>query len=117
MDIFNKLSVKSKWRILKMDEMRKEAEKQIAEEVEKKVEEGVKVGTAIFVAVAVTFLISVVGFKFVWAWVVPDLFPGAVAQGLISADLTWFATLKLAVLVAVLNGFYPSLIEAFKTRA
>jgi hypothetical protein len=99
-----------------MEESRKEAEKRIAEEVEKKVEEGVKVGTAILVAVAVTFVISVVVFKFVWAWVVPDLFPGAVAQGLINADLTWFATLKLAVLVAMLSGFYPSLIEAFKTR-
>jgi len=99
-----------------LEESRKEAEKRMAEEVEKKVEEGVKRGTAILVAVAVTFVISVVMFKFVWAWVVPDLFPGAVAQGLISADLTWFATLKLAVLVAVLGGFYPSLIEAFKTR-
>jgi hypothetical protein len=93
-----------------MEESRKEAEKRIAEEVEK------KVGTAILVAVAVTFVISVVVFKFVWAWVVPDLFPGAVAQGLINADLTWFATLKLAVLLAMLSGFYPSLIEAFKTR-
>ena len=88
----------------------------MAEEVEKKLEEGVKVGTAILVAVAVTFVMTVVVFKFVWAWVVPDLFPGAVAQGLISANLTWFATLKLAVLVAVLSGFYPALKEAFKTR-
>jgi hypothetical protein len=96
---------------------RKETEKRIAEEIETKVEKGVKAGTAILVAVAVTFIISVVVFKFVWAWVVPDLFPGAVTQGLISASLTWFATLKLAVLVAVLNGFYPSLLEAFKTRA
>lgn len=99
-----------------MDESRKEIEKRLAEEVEKKVEEGVQRGTAILVAVAVTFVISVIVFKFVWAWVVPDLFPGAVAQGLISADLTWFATLKLAVLLAVLSGFYPSLKEAFKTR-
>ena len=99
-----------------MEESRKEAEERMAKEVEKKVEEGVKVGTAILVAVTVTFIISVVVFKFVWAWVVPDLFPGAVAQGLISADLSWFATIKLAVLVTVLSGFYPSLIEAFKTR-
>jgi hypothetical protein len=99
-----------------MEESRKEKEKRLAEEVEKKVEEGVQRGTAILVAVAVTFVISVIVFKFVWAWVVPDLFPGAVAQGLISADLTWFATLKLAVLLAVLSGFYPSLKEAFKTR-
>jgi hypothetical protein len=55
-------------------------------------------------------------FKFVWAWVVPDLFPGAVEQGLIAANLTWLASLKLAVLVAVLSGFYPALSEAFKRQ-
>jgi hypothetical protein len=99
-----------------MEESKEDIERRMAEEVEKKVEEGVKRGTAILVAVAVTFVISVIVFKFVWAWVVPDLFPGAVAQGLISADLTWYATLKLAVLLAVLSGFYPSLIEAFKTQ-
>jgi hypothetical protein len=101
---------------VKMEESKEELEKRMAEEIEKKVEEGVKAGTAILVAVTITFILSVIVFKFVWAWVVPDLFPGAVAQGLISADLTWIATLKLAVLVAVLSGFYPSLIEAFKTR-
>jgi len=52
----------------------------------------------------------------VWAWVVPDLFPGAVEQGLIAADLTWLASLKLVVLVAVLSGFYPALSGAFKRQ-
>lgn len=93
-----------------------EVEKRVAEEVEKRVTEGVPVAITILVAVAVTFVISVVLFKFVWAWVVPDLFPGAVAQGLISADLTWLATVKLAVLVAVLSGFSPALIGAFRSR-
>jgi hypothetical protein len=74
------------------------------------------VGTTILITVAVIFVISMVVFKFVWAWVVPNLFPGAVAQGLIRADLTWLAALKLAVLVAVLSGFYPSLSEAFNRR-
>ena len=95
-----------------MDKSREEMEK----EIEKRVAEGVSVGTAVLVSVAVTFVISMVVFKFVWAWVVPDLFPGAVTQGLISADLTWFATLKLAVLVAVLSGFGPAVSEAFKAR-
>jgi len=98
------------------NEIEKEIEKRMAEEVEKRVEKGVATGVAILVSVAVTFVISMVLFKFVWAWVVPDLFPGAVAQGLISADLTWLATVKLAVLVAVLSGFYPAVVEAFKTR-
>jgi hypothetical protein len=97
-------------------ELEKEIEKKIEQEIEKRVTEGVPVAIAIIIAVGVTFVISLVLFKFVWAWVVPDLFPGAVAQGLIAADLTWFAAFKLAVLVAVLSGFYPTLSEAFKTR-
>ena len=99
-----------------MGESRSEVKRRMAEEVEKQVEKGVARGVAILVAVVVTFVISVVVFKFVWAWVVPDLFPGAVAQGLISGDLTWLATLKLAVLVAVLGGFYPAISDAFKVR-
>jgi hypothetical protein len=97
-----------------MAESRDEVEKRVAEEVEKQVTKGVTVGIQVLITVAVTFVISVVVFKFVWAWVVPDLFPGAVEQGLIAATLTWLAALKLAVLVAVLSGFYPSLTEAFK---
>jgi len=97
-------------------EMEKAIEKKIEQEIEKRVTEGVPVAIAILIAVAVTFVISLVLFKFVWAWVVPDLFPGAVAQGLISANLTWFAAFKLAVLVAVLSGFYPALVEAFRSR-
>jgi hypothetical protein len=58
----------------------------------------------------VTFVISLVVFKLVWAWVVPDLFPGAVAHGLIIADLMWLAAFKLAVLVAALSGFHPALV-------
>jgi hypothetical protein len=98
------------------NEMEKEIERRMAEEVEKRVERGVTVGITILIQVAVAFVIAVVVFKFVWAWVVPDLFPGAVAQGLISADLTWLAAVKLAVLVSVLSGFYPTLVEDVKRR-
>jgi len=99
-----------------MEESKKEVEKRMEKEVEKRVTEAVTSGTTILVTVAVTFVIAVVLFKFVWAWVVPDLFPGAVDQGLIAADLTWLASLKLAVLVAVLSGFGPALNEAFKRQ-
>ena len=67
-------------------------------EVEKRVTEAVTSRTTILVTVAVTFVITVVVLKFVWAWVVIDLFPGAVAQGLINADLTWLAAVKLPCL-------------------
>lgn len=42
------------------------------------------------------------------------LFPGAVVQDLIAADLT---LLKLVVLAAVLRGFYPALSESFKRQS
>jgi uncharacterized protein YqhQ len=98
------------------NEIRKEMEKEMEKEIEKKVTDWVTVAITVLIAVAVTFVISVVLFKVVWAWVVPDLFPGAVTQGLISADLTWLAAAKLAVLVAVLGGFSPALTDAFKQR-
>jgi hypothetical protein len=88
----------------------------MAKEVEKQVTDWVTVGITAIIQVAVMFVIALVLFKVVWAWVVPDLFPGAVSQGLISADLTWLAAVKLAVLVGVLGGFSPALTDAFKQR-
>jgi hypothetical protein len=85
-------------------------------EVEKKVTDWVTVAITGLIQVAIMFVISLVLFKVVWAWVVPDLFPEAVAQGLIIADLTWLTSLKLAVLVGVLGGFSPALTDAFKQR-
>ena len=96
------------------EEKRKEVEHLMAEEVEKRVTEGVTKWVQILIQVAIVFIISVIVFKFVWGWVVPDLFPGAVTQGLISANLTWLAALKLAVLVAVLSGSYDSIIDSTK---
>jgi len=100
-----------------MDESRKEFEQQMAKEVEKKVTNWVTVAISGLIQVAIMFVIALVLFKIVWAWVVPDLFPGAVAQGLIIADLTWLTSLKLAVLVGMLGGFSPALTDAFKQRS
>jgi len=90
--------------------------KDLENKVEKQVEEAVTTGTTILVSVAIAFGITVIVLKFVWAWVVADLFPGAVAQGLIIADLTWSSAVKFAVLVAVLTGVNDTLMEAFKRR-
>jgi hypothetical protein len=70
----------------------------------------------ILITVAIVFVISLIVFRFVWGWVVPDLFPGAVAEGLVVENLTWLTAFKLAVLVAALGGFYPALVDAFKAR-
>lgn len=58
---------------------------------------GVTVACVVFVVIL--FLIKVL-----WAWTVPDLFPGAVEQGLISKTISWLAAAKIAIIVAVLSG-------------
>ena len=93
-----------------MEQSREEA----AIRANKAVKEWTTILTTAAVSFAVTFAILVVVLKFVWAWVAPDLFPVAVAQGLISADLSWLAVLKLAVLVGLLSGIGRVLNGAFK---
>jgi uncharacterized membrane protein len=99
------------------EDIKKEMEKEIDKEVERRVTEGAPRLISTLIALAIFFVISLVVFRFVWGWVVPDLFPGAIAEGLIVEDLTWGTAFKLAVLVAVLSGFYPALVDAFKARS
>jgi hypothetical protein len=54
--------------------------------------------------IAVVFLVALLLIKLLWAWTIPDLFPGAVEQGLVAGDISWFTALKLAIFVAVLAG-------------
>jgi len=42
--------------------------------------------------------------KILWAWTIPDLFPGAVEQGLIAGSISWLTAFKLALFIAVLAG-------------
>lgn len=46
-----------------------------------------------------TILIMPLAVKGSWAWVIPDLFPGAVSQGLVAASISWLAGFKLLLLV------------------
>ncbi len=67
-------------------------------------------GLAVFVAAvavaAVTLVLWLV--RATWAWVVPDLFPGAVTQGLVADSISWWTAFKLVVALAIagviLNG-------------
>ena len=42
--------------------------------------------------------------KILWAWTIPDLFPGAVEQGLIAGSISWLTAFKLALFISVLAG-------------
>ncbi|MDI9586188.1 MAG: hypothetical protein QM473_18345 [Acidobacteriota bacterium] len=50
------------------------------------------------------FAIVLLVVKLLWAWTIPDLFPGAVEQGLVAGTISWWTAFKLAVFVAVLAG-------------
>ena len=50
------------------------------------------------------FLVALLVFKFVWPWVIPDVLPGAVDQGLVAESLSWSTAAKLALPIAVLGG-------------
>lgn len=51
-----------------------------------------------------SLLVALFVLKILWAWTIPDLFPGAVEQGLIVKSISWLTSLKLAILVAVFAG-------------
>ena len=42
--------------------------------------------------------------KLLWAWTIPDLFPGAVQQGLIASKISWFTSFKLALFFGILTS-------------
>ena len=49
---------------------------------------------------AIAFLVI----KLLWAWTIPDLFPGAVEQGLVAAEISWLTSFKLALFFGILTG-------------
>lgn len=60
-------------------------------------------GALALAAIVVVFMLFVI--KFMWSWVVPDLFPGAVATGMVAGQITWFTAFKVALVVGILTGF------------
>ena len=50
------------------------------------------------------FVLTFLLIKWLWAWTIPDLFPGAVEQGLIAKEIGWFTSFKLALFFSVILG-------------
>lgn len=48
-----------------------------------------------------SFVLVLLLLKLLWTWTVPDLFPGAVEQGLVARSISWFTAGKTAVAVAL----------------
>jgi hypothetical protein len=45
------------------------------------------------------FCVVVVLMKFVWIFIVPSLFPGAIGEGFIVASLSWLTAVKIGIVV------------------
>ena len=64
---------------------------------------GLYLAGGIVVAI-VMFVVSLLLLKLMWAWIIPDLFPGAVEQGLVAGTISWFTALKVALFIGILSG-------------
>jgi hypothetical protein len=58
----------------------------------------------LIVLIIAMFVVALFVIKLLWAWTIPDLFPGAVAQGLIAEHISWYAAFKLAIFIGVMAG-------------
>ncbi len=59
--------------------------------------------TAIVMAV-IFFFIGIFFIKLLWAWTIPDIFPGAVEQGLIVGEIGWWTAVKLSIVFGLFAG-------------
>ena len=53
----------------------------------------------------VAFVVALLVVKALWAWTIPDLFPGAVEQGLVAGSISWLTAVKVAIFIAVFSAF------------
>ncbi len=53
---------------------------------------------------AIVLIVALFLIKILWGWTIPDLFPGAVSQGLIASQISWFTLFKVAIFLGVFAG-------------
>lgn len=58
--------------------------------------------------IIVVFIVALFIIKLLWGWIVPDLFPGAVAQGLVASTIGWYTAFKIAIVIALLSGIFKA---------
>lgn len=54
--------------------------------------------------IAMVLVVVLLVVKALWAWTVPDLFPGAVKIGLVAREISWLAAFKVSIFAAVIAG-------------
>lgn len=59
---------------------------------------------AALAAAAAAVAVTLLAVKFLWSWLIPDLFPGAVEQGLVAAEISWLTAFKIALVSGIIAG-------------
>ena len=65
----------------------------------------IRIIPGILILIVIVLALGLFLVKVMWAWVVPDLFPVAVNQGLVAETISWFTSLKIAIALALFSGF------------
>ncbi len=63
---------------------------------------GIRLGLFV-VLLVIVILIGPLALSWVWGWVVPDVFVGAVEQGVLPASIAWGQAFKLLILLMLLG--------------
>lgn len=58
---------------------------------------------AVIGLVVMFFIVAFVAVMLLWQWIVPDVFSGAVSQGVLPASLTFVQAIKLSILLTILG--------------
>ena len=58
----------------------------------------------IIIFVIIMFFMVLFIVKLLWGSTMPDLFPGAVSQGLIAEEISWITAAKVAIFVSLFSG-------------
>lgn len=56
------------------------------------------------IIIVLFFVFGIFLIKLFWMWTIPEIFPGAVKQGLIVENISWFNALKLSILFSMIAG-------------
>jgi hypothetical protein len=69
------------------------------------------------IAAGVLFVLVILPVKLLWDWIVPDLFPGAVEQGLVAGSISWWTAAKLSLAIAFLTAILGQTMKEAVRRA
>ena len=69
------------------------------------VKKSTKGAVAILALIPIVFVVFLFLIKVLWGWVIPDLFPGAVEQGLIAENISLATAGKLSLFMVDLFEF------------